>query len=200
MAGDSSSRRRPSIMRLQLAAEGADLIDIGGESTRPGSQRVPEDEELRRVLPVVEGVCRQGKCAGVDRYFQGGGGPRGNRSRRGNRQRCHRAARRSANAGRGARNRRRRLRDAHARHAANDARQSHLYRRCAAKCSIFCEAFATGWKRPALIANEFASIRASALAKRTNTIWRCWPTAGGCTNSVVRYWSGHRERRFSDIC
>jgi len=37
----------------QLAAEGADLIDIGGESTRPGSQPVPLEEELRRVVPVI---------------------------------------------------------------------------------------------------------------------------------------------------
>jgi hypothetical protein len=43
----------------QLVADGADLIDIGGESTRPGSQPVSEQEELDRVLPVVEAVCRQ---------------------------------------------------------------------------------------------------------------------------------------------
>ncbi|HUU10907.1 MAG TPA: dihydropteroate synthase [Phycisphaerae bacterium] len=38
----------------RLVAEGADIIDVGGESTRPGSDPVPEDEELARVLPVVE--------------------------------------------------------------------------------------------------------------------------------------------------
>ncbi len=38
---------------LNLAAQGADIIDIGGESTRPGSVPVDQDEELRRVLPVV---------------------------------------------------------------------------------------------------------------------------------------------------
>jgi dihydropteroate synthase len=38
----------------QLASEGADLVDVGGESTRPGSKPVPAEEELRRVLPVVE--------------------------------------------------------------------------------------------------------------------------------------------------
>ena len=36
-----------------MAAEGADLLDVGGESTRPGSQRVPLEEELRRVVPVI---------------------------------------------------------------------------------------------------------------------------------------------------
>jgi dihydropteroate synthase len=44
---------------LQLADEGADLIDIGGESTRPGAHGVPEEEELRRIVPVITEVCRQ---------------------------------------------------------------------------------------------------------------------------------------------
>ncbi len=39
---------------LQMEAEGASLIDIGGESTRPGALPVPEEEELRRVIPVIE--------------------------------------------------------------------------------------------------------------------------------------------------
>ncbi len=39
---------------LQLAREGADLVDVGGESTRPGAPPVPADEELRRVVPVIE--------------------------------------------------------------------------------------------------------------------------------------------------
>jgi dihydropteroate synthase len=42
---------------LRMEAEGADLIDVGGESTRPGSAPVPADEELRRVLPVVEALA-----------------------------------------------------------------------------------------------------------------------------------------------
>ncbi|WP_314103514.1 dihydropteroate synthase [uncultured Stenotrophomonas sp.] len=44
---------------LQLVAEGADLLDVGGESTRPGSAPVPLDEELRRVIPVIEQLARQ---------------------------------------------------------------------------------------------------------------------------------------------
>lgn len=43
---------------LCLVAEGADLLDIGGESTRPGAAEVSIDEELRRVIPVVEGLAR----------------------------------------------------------------------------------------------------------------------------------------------
>jgi dihydropteroate synthase len=44
---------------LKLAADGADILDVGGESTRPGSQPVPLDEELRRVVPVVEGLAKR---------------------------------------------------------------------------------------------------------------------------------------------
>lgn len=44
---------------LQMVADGADILDIGGESTRPGAQALPEDEEMRRVLPVVEHLSRQ---------------------------------------------------------------------------------------------------------------------------------------------
>ena len=41
----------------QLAAEGADLIDLGGESTRPGSRSVSVEEELRWVIPVIRGLA-----------------------------------------------------------------------------------------------------------------------------------------------
>ena len=44
---------------LRLAEEGADLLDIGGESTRPGAQDVPVEEELRRVIPVIERLARE---------------------------------------------------------------------------------------------------------------------------------------------
>jgi dihydropteroate synthase len=42
---------------LAMAAEGADVVDVGGESTRPGAAEVPIDEELRRVVPVVEALA-----------------------------------------------------------------------------------------------------------------------------------------------
>ena len=42
---------------LRLAEEGAEILDVGGESTRPGSGAVPRDVELRRVLPVIEGLA-----------------------------------------------------------------------------------------------------------------------------------------------
>lgn len=45
---------------LQLAAEGAAILDVGGESTRPGALPVPEDEELRRTEPVIRALARAG--------------------------------------------------------------------------------------------------------------------------------------------
>ncbi|SES29600.1 dihydropteroate synthase [Streptomyces qinglanensis] len=51
---------------LDLVAQGADLVDVGGESTRPGAARVGEDEELRRVLPVVRGLAGEGLVVSVD--------------------------------------------------------------------------------------------------------------------------------------
>lgn len=44
---------------LRLAAEGADLLDVGGESTRPGAGEVPVEEELRRVIPVIERLAAE---------------------------------------------------------------------------------------------------------------------------------------------
>jgi dihydropteroate synthase len=44
---------------LQLADEGADIIDIGGESSRPGAQRITVEEELSRVIPVIEAVSQK---------------------------------------------------------------------------------------------------------------------------------------------
>ncbi|WP_234365053.1 dihydropteroate synthase [Streptomyces sp. RTd22] len=51
---------------LDLVAAGADLVDVGGESTRPGAARVDEDEELRRVIPVVRELAAAGAAISVD--------------------------------------------------------------------------------------------------------------------------------------
>lgn len=51
---------------LRLVAEGADLVDVGGESTRPGAARVDQEEELRRVLPVISALAAAGVVVSVD--------------------------------------------------------------------------------------------------------------------------------------
>jgi dihydropteroate synthase len=49
-----------------LISHGADMIDVGGESTRPGAARVPVDEELRRVLPIIRELAQAGVAVSVD--------------------------------------------------------------------------------------------------------------------------------------
>jgi dihydropteroate synthase len=51
---------------LQQVSLGADLVDVGGESTRPGAERVPVDVELERVLPVVEALASRGVVVSID--------------------------------------------------------------------------------------------------------------------------------------
>src|SRR4029453_5991906 len=51
---------------LRFVSEGADFVDVGGESTRPGSRPTPADEEVRRVLPVGEGLSRHKAIVSID--------------------------------------------------------------------------------------------------------------------------------------
>ena len=51
---------------LELVAQGADIVDVGGESTRPGAQRISQEEELRRVGPVVTELVKAGVPVSID--------------------------------------------------------------------------------------------------------------------------------------
>lgn len=51
---------------LAFLAEGADILDVGGESTRPGAEPVPVEEELRRVVPVIEALTAEGALVSID--------------------------------------------------------------------------------------------------------------------------------------
>ena len=56
--GNRFTSHEPAVEEgVRMAEEGADIIDIGGESTRPGSDQVLQEEELRRVIPVIQGVA-----------------------------------------------------------------------------------------------------------------------------------------------
>ena len=50
----------------KLMAEGADIIDVGGESTRPGAERVTEEQELKRVIPVITEIVKDGAIVSID--------------------------------------------------------------------------------------------------------------------------------------
>ena len=51
---------------LELLEQGADILDVGGESTRPGAIRTTQDEELRRVIPVIRELARNGARVSID--------------------------------------------------------------------------------------------------------------------------------------
>lgn len=51
---------------IRLAGEGAEIVDVGGESTRPGAAVVPVEEELRRAIPVVRALARAGVAVSID--------------------------------------------------------------------------------------------------------------------------------------
>jgi dihydropteroate synthase len=51
---------------LAMLADGADIVDLGGESTRPGAEPVPAGAELERVMPVLAALVREGACVSVD--------------------------------------------------------------------------------------------------------------------------------------
>src|ERR1700733_7750753 len=78
----------------RLFDEGATIIDVGGESTRPGSEVVSEDEERRRVLPVIRDLKQGGAAAGGGgdqrRYLQGRRGAGGGGNWRGGGERRQR--------------------------------------------------------------------------------------------------------------
>ncbi len=50
----------------RLITEGADIIDVGGESTRPGAERIEEDAEIQRVIPVITELVKDGAIISVD--------------------------------------------------------------------------------------------------------------------------------------
>ncbi len=65
-AGSTGTAAQAIARCEQLLCEGADLLDIGGESTRPGADPVPADEEMRRLRPVLLAATRMGTVVSVD--------------------------------------------------------------------------------------------------------------------------------------
>ena len=52
-----------------MVEEGADIIDIGGESTRPGADHVSEEEEINRVIPIIKAIKKGIRCSNFNRYL-----------------------------------------------------------------------------------------------------------------------------------
>jgi len=64
--GRYADRERALARALAMLADGADIVDVGGESTRPGAAPVDEAAEAARVLPVIEALAREGAIVSVD--------------------------------------------------------------------------------------------------------------------------------------
>ena len=134
----------PAIERgLRLVEQGADLLDVGGESTRPYSTPVEAVEELRRVVPVVEALCERTTVPmSIDTSKASvaaeavAAGARDHQRRDG-------TGRRSRHAAGGREDRRGRLRHAHARHAAEHAGQSRRIGMSSKTFSTTCNVAAT---------------------------------------------------------
>ena len=69
--GDFNSFEAAVAHGLAMIAEGADIIDIGGESTRPGAVRISEEEELARVIPVIKELSKHGAVISIDTMRSG---------------------------------------------------------------------------------------------------------------------------------
>ena len=66
-SGDGLTDQQAAIRRgLAMAEAGAQIVDVGGESTRPGHSPVPADEEIRRAVPVVSALARHGLTVSID--------------------------------------------------------------------------------------------------------------------------------------
>lgn len=66
--GKFSATQRAIAHGVNLIEQGADILDVGGESTRPGAAPVPPEEELRRVIPVIECLAESGVPVSIDTY------------------------------------------------------------------------------------------------------------------------------------
>ena len=69
--GEFSDPAKAIARGVEMAGDGAALVDVGGESTRPGAEPVDQDEELRRLIPVVEGLVAAEVAVSVDTYKPG---------------------------------------------------------------------------------------------------------------------------------
>ena len=158
----------------RLIAEGADILDIGGESTRPGAEPVAEAEEIARVVPVIEAIRARERDPDLRRHHEARRRPRRRRRRRDDVERRHRA--RAASPDSLADGRRARLRggaDAHAGRAAHHAGRAALRRRRGRGGGLPRRARRGGDGRRRGAREDLARSRHRLRQDRRRTTWPC---------------------------
>ena len=66
---ESITMWRPQLLKQKMVAEGAKIIDVGGESTRPGYERISDEDEIARIVPVIRALAQEVKVIiSVDTY------------------------------------------------------------------------------------------------------------------------------------
>ena len=176
----------------QLVADGADIVDVGGESTRPGAARVSEAEELERVLPIVEALANEGAIVSIDsmkpavmRAAVDAGASMVNDVRA-----LHGAIR-----ARGRVTARRcDLPHAHAGRPTHDAAVARVRRRRAGSAAISCSHVRRRAKRRASRASASSSIPASGSARLSSTTSSCCGVFPRSWGLATRYSPGSRAK------
>jgi hypothetical protein len=178
----------------RLLAEGADILDLGGESSRPGADPVDLETELARVLPVLREAVRFGCPVSVDTAK-----PEVMRAALDlgadivNDIGALRAPGRAR--GGGGASRLRRLPDAHARHAALDAEPRPTTPTSSARSAPSSASVSPRSRRPAWRASASSSIRASASARPRRRTWSCCRARKSCSRSACPSSSAGRASR-----
>ena len=179
---------------LHLVAEGADLLDLGGESSRPGAEPVSLDEELRRVIPVVEALAPSGRGPDLGRHDQGRGRPPGPPGGRVDHQRHPRAGRRPGPGAPRGGGRRGGRADAHGRDAADHAGRPALRGRGARGPRRPGPPRSSAPRPRGSPATGSPSIRGSASARPSSTTWSSCGTSINLPTWDVPSWSAPRAR------
>ncbi len=187
--------RPPSRTRCGWWSRERDLLDIGGESSRPGAEPVPLDEELRRVIPVVEALAPRVARPDLGRHDQGRGRPPGALRRAPRSSTTSRRLGGDPDAGPGRRRGRRGGRaDAHGGDAADHAGRPAVRRRRRARSATSWPAASTRSRRWASPARGSRSTRGSGSARRSSTTWSSCGTSIDLPPWDVRSWSAPRAR------
>ncbi len=200
MAGSSTTRMPQQARALEMESAGADIIDIGGESTRPGSEGISAAEQLRRILPVLEKLRGRLKIPiSIDTSNVGSCRGRGWR-RRGNTERRNRLARRREACRRGSAPQIAARAHAHARRAAHDADEAFCAKHGERRYQRACAGRSASQRARAFRSLRLFLIRASVSVRVTRRITNLSRACRKFRGLAFLCWSARPARSSSGVC